>query len=100
MFLVWLVTGWMWLQLAGLLTLEVGFASVLVGLVWLVIWALRTILSRAWSRERLIQMIFVAVILVINFAVAGGILWTVSYLETRHLVYPSVTVPLLRYGRP
>jgi hypothetical protein len=99
-FLFWLVTGWMWLQFAGLLTLYAGFGLVVVGLVWSVIWTLKMIFSGNWSRERLTQMIFVAVILVINFPVAWGIIWTAIHLENRHLVYPSVTMPLLRYGRP
>src|SRR5436190_1014646 len=86
-FLFWLVTDWKWLQLIGIVTLCVGFGSVLAGLVCLGIWTLKMVRSGDWSRDRLMgQMIFVAVVLVVNFPVSGGILWTTFNLETRYTV--------------
>src|SRR6266478_9361878 len=82
-FLLWLVTGWKWPQPVGLITLCAGFVSVLTGFVCLGIWSVKMVRSGEWSRDRLMgRMIFVAIVLLINFPVAGGILWTVYHLET------------------
>jgi hypothetical protein len=86
-FLFWLVTDWKWLQFIGLVTLCLGFGSVLAGFVYLGIWVLKMVRSGSWSRDRLMgQMLVVAVVLAANFPVACGILWTVYNLETRYTV--------------
>jgi len=86
-FLLWLITGGRWLELVGIFVLYTGFASVVSGLVLLTFWVLRRIHSDDWAREQLMgRTIFVAIVLVINFPVAGLILWTTYNLSTRYTV--------------
>jgi hypothetical protein len=93
-FLLWLATDWKWLQLAGMLTLFAGFVPVLAGLVCLGIWTLKMVRSGDWSRDRLMgRMIFVTLVLIINFPVAAGILWTAYKLETRYTVIIRNSAP-------
>ena len=87
MFLLWLITGWQWLELVGIFVLYTGFASVVSGLVLLALWVLRRIRSGDWAREQLMgRTIFAAIVLVINFPAAGLILWTTYNLSTRYTV--------------
>jgi len=86
-FLLWLITGWQWLELVGIFVLYTGFASVVSGLVLLALWVLRRIHSGDWAREQLMgRTIFAAIVLVINFPVAGLIVWTAYNLSTRYTV--------------
>ena len=86
-FLLWLITGWLWLELVGLFLLYIGFASIVSGLVLLALWVLRRIHSGDWAREQLMdRTIFAAIVLVINFPVAGLIVWTAYNLSTRYTV--------------
>ena len=98
-FLLWLVTGWKWLELAGIFILYTGFASVAVGLVSLSFWVLQGVRSGDWARERLMgRTMFVAMVLVINVPVAGLILWTTYNISTRYTVvvrnYGSASIQL------
>jgi energy-coupling factor transporter transmembrane protein EcfT len=74
-FLLWMVTGWRWLVIAGLFTLVVGFGSVLFGAGLLLI--------RRGPRSWLIGLI-----LLVNFPIAYGIVWRVQTM----VVTSSVTV--------
>jgi len=86
-FLVWLATDWKWLPLIGIATLYLSFGSVLAGLAWLGVWILKMRRSRDRPRAGLTrQTIVVAAVLVVNFPVAGGILWTAHSLATRYTV--------------
>lgn len=86
-FLLWLVTDWRWLPIIGLATLYLGFGSVVAGLGWLGIWIWKRGYSGNWPKGPLLgQVIFVAAVLLINFPVAGGIVWTASFLMTRYTV--------------
>ena len=72
MFLLWLVTGWKWFELAGIFILYIGSASLVVGLVSLGLWVLQRVHSGDWVRERLMgRTMFVAMVLVVNVPVAG-----------------------------
>ena len=99
MFLLWLVTGWKWLELAGIFILYTGSASVVVGLVSLSLWVLQRVRSGDWARERLMgRTMFVAMVLVINVPVAGLILWTTYNISTTYTVvvrnYGSASIQL------
>lgn len=86
-FLLWLATDWKWLPIVGMFTLYAGLVSVLAGLGCLGVWILTMIRSGDWSREPLTgRTVFVAALLIINFPVAAGILWTASGLATRYTV--------------
>src|SRR5215470_3351032 len=86
-FLLWLITGWRWLEVVGIFVLYTGFVSVVSGLVLLALWVLRRIRSGDWAREQLMgRTIFAAIVLVINFPAAGLILWTAYNLSARYTV--------------
>src|SRR5215468_751403 len=98
-FLLWLVTGWKWLELAGIFILYTGTASVVVGLVSLSLCVLQRVRSGDWARERLMgRTMFVAMVLVINVPVAGLILWTTYNISTTYTVvvrnYGSASIQL------
>ena len=86
-FLLWLITRWDWLMIAGAATLYGGVAAFFVGaaavarMCWL---ALR---SPDVPRRRHLRLILAcSALLLANFAVAGGIIATVIAIETRYVV--------------
>jgi hypothetical protein len=92
-FLLWVVTKWEWLPLAGVITLYGGCGSVLLGLALLAYWLRAMIRSGDLRRERLtVRAVLVACILLVNFPVAAGIVWAVVRIATTY------TVTVLNHG--
>src|SRR5260370_4010791 len=77
-FLIWFVTGWTSPVYAGLLTVDAGLVSVLVGVICLV---------GSWSLYGLKRPTgFIAVLLMANFPVAAGIVWCFLQLSSLYVV--------------
>jgi hypothetical protein len=86
-FMLWLITRWDWLMLAGILTLYGGAAILLVGVLalarygWLVF---RT--PAVPRRRRWLSTLVCAGLLLLNVPVAGGIAVAAIAIETRYTV--------------
>jgi hypothetical protein len=85
-FLLWLVTGWTWLMVVAPYVLLAGLISVLAAFASLVVAITKTIRAGAWSRRLLARTVLVGTVAVVNFPVAGAIIWTVIALETAYTV--------------
>jgi len=83
--LLWLVTGWHWLPIAGAATLVGGLISVIVGMSWLGVCIVRTARSGKWSRRSMIKStVLTASILLVNFPAAAVIIWAAFKIETAY----------------
>lgn len=84
-FLLWLLTRWDWLMLAGIFTIYGGVACVTGGLVCLIAYA---VLARRTSRAGNVtwRVVAVAFLLLVNFPVAGAVTWGAVYIETLYTV--------------
>ncbi len=86
-FVLWLITSWNWLMLAGIFTLSGGSAAFLLGIL-----ALTRYCSRAFrtpvgpSRRLWLSTLGSAGLLLLNLPVAGGITLAVIAIETRYTV--------------
>ena len=82
-FFLWLATGWRWLELAGFYTLFGGLLFFVAGVIALLIWSVGTNQSGLPRRHGTIVS---AGVLLANFPVAAGIVWSVIAIEsTYHL---------------
>ncbi len=84
-FLLWLLTRWDWLMVAGILTVCGGVACVTAGLVCLIAYA---VLARRRNRAGNVKwrVVAVAFLLLVNFPVAGAVTWGTVYIETLYTV--------------
>jgi hypothetical protein len=86
-FLLWLVTRWNWLMLAGILNIYGGLVFFLSGAVCLVKFHLRSLITWDIPRRRLwVLTTFGAALLCSNFPVAFGIINAVVRITTRYAV--------------
>src|SRR5437773_2930664 len=86
-FLLWLITGWDWLMMAGIFTLYGGVAIFVIGAVALARFCWLACRTPEQPRRRLWpSTLGCATLLLSNFAVAGGFTATVIVIETRYTV--------------
>ena len=86
-FLLWLVTRWDWLEMAGVFTLFGGVALFLVGAIALARFCWRSHRSPERPQKRLwLSTLGCAALLLSNFPIAGGIIATVIAITTLHTV--------------
>src|SRR5258706_4106758 len=85
-FLLWLVTRWQWLILVGLCVLCAGLVSVIAGLIGVGIAIMKMVRTGIWSRRLMANTAIVAMILTVNFPIAGGTVWSVINLLTQYRV--------------
>lgn len=86
-FVLWLVTRWDWLTLAGFYTLFGGVVIFLVGVVALACYCGQAFQAPNLPRRRLwLSTIACAGLLLSNFPVAGGIIVAVAAIESRYTV--------------
>jgi hypothetical protein len=86
-FLMWLITGWDWLMMAGMFTLYGGVAVFFIGAIALVCFFWLAFRTPELPRRRLwLSTLGCAALLLSNFAVAGGITVSVIAIETRYTV--------------
>ena len=84
-FLLWLLTGSEIFVLLGIAVLFLGLILFAIGGIALA--RASWVMARKPNYETVRGSVFaIAALLVVNFPVAGGILWTVSYLQKRYLV--------------
>lgn len=86
-FLVWLITRWDWLMMAGIFTLYGGVAVFFIGAIALVRFFWLAVRTPELPRRGLwLSTLGCAALLLSNFAVAGGITASVIAIETRYTV--------------
>jgi hypothetical protein len=86
-FLLWLITRWDWLMMAGIFTLYGGVAIFFVGAIALARFCWLAFRTPELPRRRLwLSILGCAALLLSNFAVAGGITASVIAIETRYTV--------------
>jgi hypothetical protein len=85
-FLLWACTRWQWLILVGLCVLCAGLVSVIAGLIGVGIAITKMVRTGFRSRRLMANAAIVAMILTVNFPVAGGIVWSVINLLTQYRV--------------
>jgi hypothetical protein len=87
MFLLWLITRWDWLIMAGIFTLYGGVAIFLIDAIALARFCGLAFRTPELPRRRLwLSTLGCAALLLSNFAVAGGITASVIAIETRYTV--------------
>lgn len=83
-FVLWMATGWSWLELVGIFTILFGTILVLVGFAAL---TMHEAPGRTVSRaRRLVAPFACAIVLLSNFPAAATIVYTVVAIETRYVV--------------
>lgn len=86
-FLMWFITRWNWLMMAGMFTLFGGVAVFFIGAIALVCFFWLAFRTPELPRRRLwLSTLGCAALLLSNFAVAGGITASVIAIETRYTV--------------
>ena len=87
LFLLWLITRWDWMKMAGIFTLYGGVAVFFIGAIALARFCWLAFRTPEFSRRRLwLSTLGCAALLLSNFAVAGGITASVIAIETRYTV--------------
>ena len=87
LFLLWIITRWDWLMLAGAIALYGGLASFVIGAIALVRYCWAACRSADPSRRNWVPAaVACAALLLMNFPTAGGIIAAVIAIETRYSV--------------
>ena len=87
LFLVWLITRWDWLMMAGIITLYAGVAVFFIGAIALVRFCWLAFRTPDLPRRRLwLSTLGCAALLLLNFPVAGGITASAISIVTRYTV--------------
>lgn len=93
-FFLWLATGWSWLEEVGFYTLLGGLVFFAAGVIALIVWFLRAGRSKFPRREKAIVS---AGVLLANFPVAAAIVWSVLVIQsTYHLTIKNNSAVALR----
>lgn len=92
-FILWLITRWNWLMMAGIFTLYGGVAVVLAGVLALARFCWLAFRTPSYPRRRLwLSTSVCASLLLLNFPVAGGIAAAAISIETRYTVVVHSTL--------
>jgi hypothetical protein len=86
-FVLWLITHWQWLMMAGLITICGGIALIAIGMIALVYGRWNDPLALAWHGKRFwMGTIGCVMLMSSNIPVAAGLVTVVVALETRYTV--------------